>query len=107
MADIKKGNKTKEKIKTFIIHYIEKHGYPPTVREISEGTGLKSTSSVYTYLTKLITDGELETDAGIGSARAIRVPGYIFVKVEDVGLGKEWSDKEDRNDNSSNQKEMA
>ena len=27
--------------------------------------------------------------------------------LEDVGLGKEWSDKEDRNDNSSNQKEMA
>lgn len=29
-------------------------------------------------------DGELETDAEFSSARAIRVPGYAFVKLEEV-----------------------
>lgn len=33
-------------IKMAIIEYIQKHGYPPTVREIAKMTGYKSTSSV-------------------------------------------------------------
>ena len=77
-----KSVKNKEIIKEKIIFYIKEHGYAPTVREICEMTNLKSTSSVQSYLCKMFEEGELETDAKIGASRAIRVPGYKYVKVD-------------------------
>lgn len=77
-----KSVKNKELIKKKIIFYIKEHGYAPTVREICEMTNLKSTSSVQSYLCKMFEEGELETDAKIGASRAIRVPGYKYVKVD-------------------------
>lgn len=77
-----KSVKNKELIKEKIIFYIKEHGYVPTVREICEMTNLKSTSSVQSYLCKMFEEGELETDAKIGASRAIRVPGYKYVKVD-------------------------
>ena len=77
-----KSVKKKELIKEKIIFYIKEHGYAPTVREICEMTNLKSTSSVQSYLCKMFEEGELETDAKIGASRAIRVPGYKYVKVD-------------------------
>lgn len=77
-----KSVKNKELIKEKIIFYIKEHGYAPTVREICEMTNLKSTSSVQSYLCKMFEEGELETDAKIGASRAIRVPVYKYVKVD-------------------------
>ena len=77
-----KSVKNKELIKEKIIFYIKEHGYAPTVREICEMTNLKSTSSVQSYLCKMFEEGELERDAKIGASRAIRVPGYKYVKVD-------------------------
>lgn len=77
-----KSVKNKELIKEKIIFYIKEHGYAPTVREICEMTNLKSTSSVQSYLCKMFEEEELETDAKIGASRAIRVPGYKYVKVD-------------------------
>lgn len=77
-----KSVKNKELIKEKIIFYIKEHVYAPTVREICEMTNLKSTSSVQSYLCKMFEEGELETDAKIGASRAIRVPGYKYVKVD-------------------------
>ena len=77
-----KSVKNKELIKEKIIFYIKEHGSAPTVREICEMTNLKSTSSVQSYLCKMFEEGELETDAKIGASRAIRVPGYKYVKVD-------------------------
>ena len=77
-----KSVKNKELIKEKIIFYIKEHGYAPTVREICEMTNLKSTSSVQSYLCKMFEEGEWETDAKIGASRAIRVPGYKYVKVD-------------------------
>lgn len=77
-----KSVKNKELIKEKIIFYIKEHGYAPTVREICEMTNLKSTFSVQSYLCKMFEEGELETDAKIGASRAIRVPGYKYVKVD-------------------------
>ena len=71
-----------ERILEVIIGYIERHGYPPTFREIGEMVALKSTSSVHRHLNKMIELGMLETDATDNSPRALRVPGYKFVKVE-------------------------
>ena len=72
--------KQHENILKAIIDYVEKHGYPPTVREIGEATGLKSTSSVHRYLKEMFELGILETDAEFSNPRAIRIPGYVFVK---------------------------
>lgn len=83
-ATIKEGKKTRQKILGFIISYIEQHGYPPCTREICEGTGLASTNTVNVHIKKMLANGMLETDSDIpGTPRAIRVPGYKFVKAED------------------------
>lgn len=71
----------KEKVLNAIVEYISEHQYPPSVRELCEITGLKSTSSIHGYINNLLEEGLLETDCGIGAPRALRVPGYKFVKV--------------------------
>lgn len=78
------GIETRKKIKQFIIQYMQEHGYSPTTREIGDAVGLKSSSSVFSHLQRMFRDGELETDAEFGNPRAIRVPGYAFVKLEEV-----------------------
>lgn len=75
----KQGEQVRERIVEAIKSYIQEHGYPPTVREIGEMVGLKSTSCVQSHLTRLFNEGRLETDAA-SSPRAIRVPGYKYVK---------------------------
>ena len=75
------GEQLRENMVRKIIEYIEIHGYPPTVREIGKMTGLKSTSSVQYHMEVLKKEGRIETDAGFNAPRAIRIPGYKFVKV--------------------------
>lgn len=76
-----KGEQKRQEILEMIIQYIEEHGYQPTIREIGDAVGLSSTNSVVSHIHKMIKSGMLETDAEIpGSSRAIRVPGYKFVK---------------------------
>lgn len=77
------GKKTREKIYIAIVSYIEQHGYPPTNREIGRMVGYRSTSSVQEQLDTMKELGMIETDAGLGASRAIRVPGYKFVKEVD------------------------
>ena len=71
----------RQKIYDFIVEYIKGHGYPPTFREIGAGVGLKSTQSVNYHLQKMFVSGDLETDH-LQCPRAIRVPGYEFVRKE-------------------------
>lgn len=78
---VEHGKQVREEILTIIIEYIEKYGYPPTVREIGDMTGLKSTCSVKNHLDRMVKAGVLETDHKC-TPRAIRVPGYRFVKEE-------------------------
>lgn len=72
-----------EAIVKAIVNYIEIHKYPPTVREIAEAVGLSSTSSVHAHLKRMKIMGIIETDVESNQSRAIRVPGYVFVKEED------------------------
>lgn len=74
------GYETRERIYQYVVDYMTEHGYPPTVREIADGAYLCSTSSVHRQLQTMFADGTFETDATPGSPRAIRVPGYKFVK---------------------------
>ena len=69
---------TRVRIRQFIIDYISSNGYPPTVREIGNGVGLKSTSTVHSHLQTMRLMGVIEGE--IDKPRAIRVPGYEFVK---------------------------
>lgn len=85
--DAEHGVVVRRQIYDAIIKYIGEHGYPPTVREIGDMVGLKSTSSVQSHLKRMIEMGTLETDAGFSSPRAIRVPGYTFIK-GGIELGK-------------------
>lgn len=64
-----------------IVEYIKDHGYPPSVRDLCEMSGYKSTSSVHKLVRNLIKDGKIETDHEFGTPRALRVVGYEFRKL--------------------------
>ena len=54
---------TQEKILTYIQNEISSRGYAPSVREIGEAVGLKSTSTVHGHLQRLEKKGLLHRDA--------------------------------------------
>lgn len=56
-------SKKQKRILDFIKSAIEKKGYPPSVREICDGVGLKSTSTVHGHLTRLEKKGYIRRDA--------------------------------------------
>ena len=78
----KRGEKVRQDILEFIKQYIQQHGYPPNYREIGDGVGLKSSASVQSHISRMLADGILETDAGAGAVRALRVPGMKYVNSE-------------------------
>jgi len=47
---------------TFVVGYVDRHGYPPTVREIGEAVGLASPSTVHAHLANLERAGLLRRD---------------------------------------------
>ena len=63
MAGQKPRGNTQERILHYIQSAIEMHGYPPSVREIGEAVGLKSTSTVHGHLMRLEKKGLLHRDA--------------------------------------------
>ena len=76
----KRGIRTRNRIMNAILAFIEEHQYFPCYREIGEMTGIKSVSTVHCQVVKLIQEGRLETDTKPIQPRAIRVPGYQYVK---------------------------
>jgi len=52
-----------QKILDFIKSEVQKKGYPPSVREIGDAVGLKSTSTVHGHLTRLEKKGLLHRDS--------------------------------------------
>ena len=55
----------------FIKEFIATHGYPPSVREIRDAVGVKSTSTVHFHLTQIEQAGVIERRGK--HSRAIRV----------------------------------
>jgi repressor LexA len=47
---------------SFVLAYVDRHGYPPTVREIGEAVGLASPSTVHAHLANLERAGLLKRD---------------------------------------------
>lgn len=75
----------REKVYQTIVDYMQKHGYSPSIREVGELAGLKSTATVQYYVDELIKMGLLATDAKPGTPRAIRVVGYQYFKITESG----------------------
>lgn len=63
---------TLEAVYEFICEYIKEYAYAPSVRDIGQGVGLKSTSTVYSHLKRLADEGRIVMDPG--KRRSIRVP---------------------------------
>lgn len=70
-------NNRREEILNIVVGYMLKHGYPPSIREIADMVGLKSTSSAYRWLKRLEKDGLIEL--GDSQQRAIQVHGVRYI----------------------------
>ena len=68
------------KVLQVIRESVEKHGYPPTMREIAQAVGLSSTSSVAYQLETLQSKGYLHRDAGRPRTVEVRLPGHPPVR---------------------------
>ena len=58
----------------FLVEYVDRHGYPPTVREIGEAVGLASPSTVHAHLANLERAGLLRRDPT--KPRALELVGH-------------------------------
>ena len=61
----------RREILNFIRHYIKENGYSPSIREINEAMGLKSTASVHSHLNKLEQYGLIKR--GDSHSRTVRL----------------------------------
>lgn len=73
---------TRVRVLNFIRAYTRKNGYPPSLRDIGDGVGLSSLSSVTHQLDKLEIEGKITSNPNI--------PRSIVVR-EEVDVGKERS----------------
>ena len=73
-----------ERILAFILSEIENKGYPPSVRDICDAVGLKSTSTVHGHLTRLERKGLIRRDPA--KPRAIEVSSHPRGKTATVKL---------------------
>lgn len=64
-------DRTSDIIYDFIVSYIDENGYAPSVRDICDGVGVKSTSTVHAHLKRLETQGRLTYEGG--KRRAIKL----------------------------------
>lgn len=73
---------TREAVFDYIVQFKRGHnGIAPTVREITEGVGISTTSLTNYHLGKLFDDGRITFPLGKRAGRAIGVPGFEFAKV--------------------------
>ncbi len=70
-------NDTYKRVYEFIIEYMIKHNYPPSIREICAGVGLSSSSSVFSQLKTLKSMGKINMVDN--QPRTITVPGIIYI----------------------------
>jgi repressor LexA len=82
-----------QEIWDFLVDYAQRHGYPPTVREIGEAVGLASPSTVHAHLANLERAGLLRRDPTkpralelVGQRRAAAGEGTARVDVHRLPL---------------------
>lgn len=64
-------NNKESKLLNAIVKYIDENGFSPSIRELREIVGCKSTSTVHRYLNRLELEGYIERKEN--SPRAIKV----------------------------------
>jgi repressor LexA len=74
-----------QEIWNFLVEYVDRHGYPPTVREIGEQVGLASPSTVHAHLANLERAGLLRRDPT--KPRALELIGRERREAEPVPSG--------------------
>lgn len=91
MKETINGQERRKEILQFIEKYIEDHNYPPSVREITVASSLKSSATTFHHLQKMKEEGIIESDTSDGdaksSSRAIRIPGW---KMKKDGSDSQW-----------------
>ena len=75
-------NEKQQKVLAFVKERLN-DGIPPSVREICDATGIKSTSTVHAYLKRLEDEGYIDRRSGLN--RAIRLPGESVTRVPLLG----------------------
>lgn len=78
------GDMRKDQIMCFMVNYLREKGYCPSIREIGKGVGLKSPSTVYTYMKELAKEGRIVLSEGANEPRAYRVAGYTFISEQEL-----------------------
>jgi len=71
-----------DEVYQYIVEYTTKNLHAPSIREICQYTGIKSTSTVFSYLEKLKKRGLIDT--GNNQSRCIVLVGYQLVKTDPV-----------------------
>jgi repressor LexA len=74
-----------QEIWNYLVEYVDRHGYPPTVREIGEQVGLASPSTVHAHLANLERAGLLKRDPT--KPRALELIGRER-REPDAGIGE-------------------
>ena len=77
-------NVNEQNILSYIRKQVEEVGYPPSVREICKAVGLKSTSSVHLYLSRLAEKGYISK--GNLKTRALKVVGQNLSAAPDADM---------------------
>lgn len=65
-------DQTVELIYDYLLQYIKKEGYPPSVREIGAGVGIRSTSTIHAHLKRLNDMGRIDYTPGKRRAIIVR-----------------------------------
>lgn len=63
---------TRGRVLNFIRAYTRRHGYPPSMREIGDGVGLSSLSSVAYQLDRLELEGKITRNPRISRSVVVR-----------------------------------
>ncbi|MBQ4612223.1 MAG: transcriptional repressor LexA [Clostridia bacterium] len=75
-------NEKQQKVLAFVKERLQ-DDIPPSVREICDATGIRSTSTVHAYLKRLEDEGYISRRSGLN--RAIRLPGESVTRVPLLG----------------------
>ena len=67
-----------ETLLAFLASYSQKHGYPPSIREIGAGVGLRSTSAVC-YRLRLLQENGTLVKRSKGTSRSYALPARMIV----------------------------
>lgn len=76
----------RDAVYSFIVGYYDKHGFPPTAREIQGGVGFASVSTVAYHVNNLKDEGVI--DVVPNKARGIRLPRAVYKKEYKKALRK-------------------